>query len=59
MENVLPKLQELITVYGLKLIAALAIFIIGRWLAKVVKNLVEKIMTKKSVEPTIVSFTCN
>jgi len=59
MENMLSKLQELVTVYGLKLIAALAIFIIGRWLAKMVKNLVEKIMTKKSVEPTIISFTCN
>ena len=59
MENILPKLQELFTVYGLKLIAALVIFIIGRWLAKLIRNVVEKLMTKKAVEPTIVSFTCN
>ncbi|MBW1644764.1 MAG: mechanosensitive ion channel [Deltaproteobacteria bacterium] len=59
MENIMPRLQELLTVYGLNLIAALAIFIIGRWAAKAVRHLTEKIMTKKKVEPTIVSFTCN
>ncbi len=59
MENILPKLQELIAVYGVKLLAALAIFIIGRWLAKLIRNVVEKLMTKRAVEPTIISFSCN
>ncbi|MBN2332304.1 MAG: mechanosensitive ion channel [Deltaproteobacteria bacterium] len=59
MENILTTLQELLTVYGLNLIAALAIFIIGRWAAKIIRNILETLMTKKALEPTIISFTCN
>ncbi len=59
MENMLPRLQELATIYGLNLIAALAIFVIGRWLAKITRTIVEKLLNRKQVEPTIVSFTGN
>jgi small conductance mechanosensitive channel len=59
MEEMLDKIYQLLTVYGLKVIAALAIFIIGRWVAKGVRKLVERIMTKGKVEPTLVTFTSN
>ncbi|MEA2109425.1 MAG: mechanosensitive ion channel, partial [Pseudomonadota bacterium] len=52
-------MQALVVVYGLRLIAAVAIFIIGRWVAKLIRKVVEKLMTKKAMEPTIISFTCN
>jgi len=35
MENSIAKIQELVSVFGLKIVAALAIFIIGKWSAKI------------------------
>ena len=59
MEDILDKIYQLLTVYGLKVLAALAIFIVGRWVAKGVRKLVERVMTKGSVDPTLISFTAN
>jgi len=56
MEEWLPKVVELITFYGLKVIAALVVFVVGRWIARGVKKLTAKILTKKNVDPTAVSF---
>ncbi len=59
MENILNKVYQLLTVYGLKVLAALAIFIVGRWVAKGVRKLVQRLMTKANVDPTLISFTAN
>jgi small conductance mechanosensitive channel len=59
MEALLDKIYQLLTVYGLKVIAALAIFLIGRWVAKGVRKLVERIMSKGKVDPTLITFTSN
>ena len=59
MENLIAKIWELLTIYGLKVIAAIVVFIVGRWIAKGLTGLAEKIMNKKTVDPTIVSFVAN
>ena len=59
MENTFAKVWELLTVYGLKVIAAIVVFIVGRWIAKGLTGLAEKIMNKRKVDPTIVSFVAN
>ena len=59
MENIILKLQEFIAFYGLKIIGAIVIFIVGRWIAKIVKNIIYKIMTKRDLEGTLISFACN
>jgi len=59
MENILDKIYQLLTVYGIKVLAAIAIFVIGRWVAKGVKKLVERVMTKSKVDSTLISFTAN
>ncbi len=59
MESIITKMGELITIYGLKVIAAAIVFIVGRWIAKLLKNITHKIMTKKEVDPTITSFLVN
>ncbi|MFO7716894.1 mechanosensitive ion channel family protein [Desulfosarcina sp.] len=59
MEAIVGKIYQLLTVYGLKVIAALAIFIIGRWVAKGVRKLVERLMAKGRVDGTLISFTAN
>ena len=59
MEDILDKVYQLLTVYGLKVLAALAIFIIGRWVAKGVRKLVERVMGRGKLDPTLISFTAN
>ncbi len=56
---VLEKVWELITIYGLKVIAAIAIFIVGRLIAKGVRGFVRRMMTKAKVDPTLVGFVAN
>lgn len=57
MENLLPKIWELLTIYGIKILAAFAILIIGRWIAKMVEKIIHNVMAKRPIDPTIVSFT--
>ena len=59
MEEIIPKIQELISVFGLKIIAAIAIFIIGKWIARGMEKLCIKLMTKNKVEQTLISFVGN
>lgn len=58
-EDTINQIQELIAVYGLKIIAALAIFIIGRIIAGIVKGGVARAMTRAKSDPILVSFTSN
>lgn len=55
--SLLEKGQELVALYGLKVVAAIVIFLIGKWLAKLVSNGVRKGMEARSVDPTLVGFT--
>jgi small conductance mechanosensitive channel len=45
--------------FGIKLVAALAVFIIGRWVARKLAGLVEKGMTKAGTDATLVGFVRN
>ena len=57
MEQYLDKIMEMVSLYGVKVITALAIFIVGRWVAKAVGNVTKRVMTKRNVDPIIVGFT--
>jgi small conductance mechanosensitive channel len=59
MEAILDKIFQLLSVYGLKVLAAVAIFIVGRWVAKGVRKLVQRVMAKGKVDATLVTFTAN
>ncbi|RTZ74460.1 MAG: hypothetical protein DSZ02_05160, partial [Gammaproteobacteria bacterium] len=49
--------KEFLLQYGPSLLAAIAIFFIGKWVAKWIKRLVARGMTRAEVDPMIVSFT--
>lgn len=57
------KLQELVTEYaleyGLSIITALLVFIVGKWLCGVVMGFVKALMVKSKVEETLVEFLSN
>ena len=59
MEELVSKVWGLLTLYGLKVIAAVVVFVVGRWIAKGVTKFAEKVMNKRQVDPTIVSFVAN
>ena len=60
MEELFTKMQELFALFGLKIVAAILIFIIGRWIAKLVRRIVERILRKSSkVDNTLVAFVGN
>lgn len=58
-ESIMEQAPELLITYGTKIVLALVIFIIGKWLAKLVSGLLEKGMNARSVDKTITVFVRN
>lgn len=56
MDGWLGNMQELVTFYGIKIAAALVILVVGRWIAKAVSRLTERLLNNRKVDRTIVSF---
>ena len=53
-------IQELIDLYvipwGINIVMALAIFIVGRWIAKALLNVVDRMLNKAGMDPMLTSF---
>ncbi len=45
------------TLYGVKLIVALLIFVVGKWLAKKLSRVAERLMKSREVDAALVNFT--
>ncbi|MDA3814535.1 MAG: mechanosensitive ion channel [Candidatus Cloacimonetes bacterium] len=56
MNELIPKLIEWGSAFGIKLIAAVVILIIGRIVVKSIKKLIVKLMNKRNVDPIVTSF---
>jgi small conductance mechanosensitive channel len=56
MEETLATVSEFAVVYGMKIIAALAIYIVGRSVVKIVANVVAKVMSKKDLDKGVCNF---
>ncbi|WP_299793790.1 mechanosensitive ion channel family protein [uncultured Shewanella sp.] len=59
LEGLIEQAPELIVAYGMKIILAIIIFLVGKYLAGVAKRLSDKLMTKRKIDPTVVSFVSN
>lgn len=59
MEEIIAKLQALSMDFGIKILTAIAIVIIGRWLARTVQHTTGKMMTRSNVDATLVTFVGN
>jgi len=57
--NLFEKAYELIVVYGLRVLAAVVILIVGRWVALGLARLIKRIMVRSKVDETLVSFVRN
>ncbi|MDH4238760.1 MAG: mechanosensitive ion channel [Phycisphaerae bacterium] len=56
MENVLKAISEYLSKYGLKLLGAIVILLVGRWLAGFIARVVEGALLKAKIEETIARF---
>jgi small conductance mechanosensitive channel len=59
LEGLMAQAPELVITYGLKAIFAVIIFFLGRYFANVAKNVTTKLLTKRKVDQTVVSFVAN
>ena len=58
-ENITGKLQLFAAEYGMKIVGALLIFIIGMWVAKLITKGVVKLMERHKVDESLVSFAAS
>ena len=56
MENLTATIQTLILTYGLNIVWAVVILIVGRWVAGLLSNLVRKALGRTDTNPTLVRF---
>ncbi len=59
MEAILTKISEYVATYWLRVVGAIVIFVVGRWLAGLISKLVGRAMTKAKVDATLTSFVQN
>ncbi len=52
-------IAEIVGFYGIKILGAIAIFIIGKWALRLAVTVMKRIMTASRVDQTLVSFTGN
>lgn len=55
----IEKLQILGMEYGVKILGALAILIVGMWVAKQIRKGIVKVMEKREIDPTLISFSAS
>ena len=56
MENLIEKLNEFATNYGMKILAAIAILIIGRIVVGILTGIVRRLMRRANVDETLIKF---
>jgi len=59
MEDLILKLQGFGTIYGIKIIAAILILILGKLVASISRKIVQKAMQRGKVDETLISFVTN
>lgn len=59
MEFNLETLQTLAVTYGIKIITAILLFVIGKWLAKKITHILATVLEKQKVDITLVKFLKN
>lgn len=55
--QLMPSLLDKVITFGLKVLAAVLIYIIGGWLIRIIKKALQNFFSRKHTEPAIVSFT--
>ena len=57
--GIVTQLQEVGVTLGLKIVVAIAIFLLGRWVAKFLRRFVKRTLGKTRIDSTLVAFASN
>ncbi len=55
-KELIPELKKYITDFGVNIIAAIVILVIGFWITKLITKILNKILRKRDVDPTLTGF---
>ena len=58
-QQLLAKVYEIGTVFGVKIVGAIVVFVVGRWIAKLFGRFIRKLLDKREVDPTVTKFVGN
>lgn len=59
LQEILNKVYTLLAEYGLKIVGSVLIFLVGRWLARLLTKFLNKAMTRAKMDETLVRFIDN
>lgn len=59
LDNILEKLVDFASVYGIKIIGAIVIWIIGSWIIKKIMKGIKKVMSKRDYDESLQKFLLN
>lgn len=59
MQENIDKIYGYLIQYGMNIVAAILIFVIGKWVAKLVSELVGRVLLKSNIDQTLASFGKN
>jgi small conductance mechanosensitive channel len=59
MENAPGMIQEMLALYGLKVLAAIAILVIGRMVSNWIRSQLRRMMQRSGSDPMLISFASN
>lgn len=59
MEIDVQQVMDLVTLYGMKILTGIVIFIIGRWLARILRRVAERALIKGQADQIVISFVGN
>lgn len=59
METILTTIYQYLAEYGLKILGAIIIFLVGKWLAKIISQLTETALIKAKIDKTLAKFARN
>lgn len=55
-KDLIPELKKYVTDFGVQIVSAIAILVIGFWIAKSLTKLLRKVLNKRNVDVTLVGF---
>jgi small conductance mechanosensitive channel len=58
-EYLIDQIRELTVKFGMNIVAALAILIIGIWVSKLMRKIVGKALQKRNIDKTLITFLLN
>ena len=58
-ESLLDQVPHFLATNGLKLVAAILIYVIGKWVAKLITSLLRKLLNRSKLDSTLVTFVSN